>query len=318
MLAAIFPPMPPFPCRRFISLILLLASALCLGAQPVPMSTATVPTMNSSLDQFIASAKRQAETGSAEVKQLVAQLDPLKAKQQTLLATRRTKEAELARLRSSGADIKAITALQQEIDSCRSQLNAIDAQFQDLMSRIQPGPKPMPAGMLPASRGPVPTSGGLAPTSAGPVAVPTPTPGLLTRTVPSDKIKAAADALARNPAPSADVARSAATQILSTNQPGFNAAEVDQLARLIVDLASQSNAAALRAEIAAAKPANEKTPPPASPASNAIKFEVRVPSSGDQQSRLQELQARQTKLEQATLELMKKSVMPNMNGPAKQ
>jgi hypothetical protein len=148
------------------------------------------------------------------------------------------------------------------------------------------------------------------------MAVATPTPGLLTRTVPPEKIKTAADALARSPAPSAAAARNAATQILSASQTGFTDAEVDPLARLLLDLASQSNGAALRAELAARKQTNGGLSGPA-PANNEIKFEIRVPSSGDQQGHLQELQARQARLEQAMIELMKTSSVPNMNGPAK-
>jgi chaperonin cofactor prefoldin len=331
--------MRPILCRVFASLTFLLVSAFCFAAEPLNVPRAGVPAIDSSLDQFIASAKRQAETGSPEFKQLVAQLDPLRAKQQALLATRRTKEAELARLHSAGSDTKRIATLEQEIAVCRSQLSAVDTQFQVLMSRIQPGPKALPAGLLPTSgssfttsvgpvpaagqasksRGPVPV-GGFNSASSGPVAVAIPTPGLPIRTVPPDKIKTAADALARNPAPSAAAARTAASQILSVNQPGPTSVEIDHLARLILNLASQTNAAALNAEITAGKQANEKKSglSAADQSGQAIKFEIHVPSSGDPKSRLQELQTRQTKLEQAMLELMKMSTAaPDRTSPVK-
>jgi hypothetical protein len=138
--------------------------------------------------------------------------------------------------------------------------------------------------------------------------------------VPPDKIKGAADALARSPAPSAAAARTAATQILSGSQPAATSVEIDQLARLILDKATQTNAAELHAELNAGKQANGKEvgAPTPEPANKEIRFEIHVPGSGDQPNRLQELQARQTKLEQAMLELMKKSTAaPGMPAPAK-
>jgi hypothetical protein len=276
-------------CRSFACLTLLLSCLPSPGADLTLPAKAPAPAGDTSLEQFIANAKRSAETGPTELKALVAQLDPLKDKRKALLATRRAKESELARLQSAGGDAQRTAALRKEVDASSSQLNIVDTQFQVLIYRIQAlqNPEKNPASlMMPGAKAP-----------ANPANLAGPTPARLTRTVPPDKIKAAATELARNPTPSAAAARTAATQLLASSQPGYASTDIDQLAQLVLRLAAQDTEAELRAELAALQKANGQK-------SDKIEFKVTLPSD---RNRVQELQVRQAKLEQAINELSPKS-----------
>ncbi|HWA28827.1 MAG TPA: hypothetical protein VG734_24460 [Lacunisphaera sp.] len=232
----------------------------------------------------------------AEIARLQNQLNELKPQREAVRRARREKQAALARLASGSAEAAALRA---EIAGLQTQLNNFDGQMQLLQYRIQSlqartGNTPeMPSGPAKVAK-PQPTPANVAPMRTKPVIAP-------------ERIHAAGVQLAHGSDLSTASARRAATDLLAGSQPDATGADVEALAQLVLQQASESTQDDIRSVLAEMKETNDRKAA-LREAAKATRDAADNPNdvSPEDRRRLMELADRHTRLEQAILEQTEK------------
>lgn len=271
-----------------------------------PQATPTAVGEASPESLIAAAARLRATDAAAEQAQLSHQLDTLRREEVVLRRQLQAKQAEQAR---SAAGSAQSARLGTEIAALQAQIDLLEAAIQQLNSRLQSVPST-------SSR---PTASQAGPAHGSNVPPPGVKPAgiISTPVIPPDKIKAAAARFSGHPAPTASDARQAAAQIIRDQPAGAAGFDVEQLALLVMQRAEQDNEADLRNLLAEMKQKNDQKAAlrAANPATADTPDNPNDLSPEDRR-RLLALSERQTKLEQAIIELARPPT-PAPNPPDK-
>ena len=223
-------------CRGIMSGLLGLGLAALAGATEPARQPAVAA--DSSGEPLIATAGRLAQGDSAELKQLIAQLNLMKQERAVLGQQRNARQAELDRLASGDADAARAAQLRSQIYALQTQLDALDQKIQLLNHRIQS----LQAREATASGGQATQAVGVKPQPALPGA----TLAKPVHPIAHDQIVAAAAKLVKNGAISEAGARNSAQTLLMTNNRPVTNSDIEQL---VVQVLAQACAYSLIADI---------------------------------------------------------------------
>jgi len=284
---------------RSSSLLLLAGSSLILSLAS-PLGAKTTTASKASVKYQIAFADLlPGGDSTVDLTLMKTQLEALKRQQGELRNRRRDNEAELSRIPPGGGDVARAGQLRADIDRLRTEIDTLDSRIQMLAYRIQTEEsRPSTAPDI------------LARPSTAPQPLPAPTSQKKVKAVSvilPEQITAAGARLALRPDLTAASARRAAVELLAQSQPGYSELEIDKLALLVMQQAAQSTQDDLQALLAEASEQNKKKAAQRTTAQAApdTKDDPNALSPEDKR-RLQELQARQARVEQVLAELTPK------------
>ena len=284
--------------RLVVGGVVLLAATALVGATEPARQPAVAA--ESSVEPLVATAGNLAKSDSAELKQLIAQLNLMKQERAVLGQQRQARQAELDHLQSGDTDAKRAAQLRSQIDALQTQLDALDQKMQLLNHRIQS----LQAREATASGGQATQAVGVKPQPALPGA----TLAKPVHPIAHDQIVAAAAKLVKNGAISEAGARNSAQTLLMTNNRPVTTADIEQLVVQVLAQANKDANADLRDQMAVVKRNNAQKQALRNSTTNAKDQKDNLPDMSEtDQMKLQLLQDRKAKLEQLLSDMMKKT-----------
>lgn len=284
--------------RLVVGGVVLLAATALVGATEPARQPAVAA--DSSGEPLIATAGRLAQGDSAELKQLIAQLNLMKQERAVLGQQRNARQAELDRLASGDADAARAAQLRSQIYALQTQLDALDQKIQLLNHRIQS----LQAREATASGGQATQAVGVKPQPALPGA----TLAKPVHPIAHDQIVAAAAKLVKNGAISEAGARNSAQTLLMTNNRPVTNSDIEQLVVQVLAQANKDANADLRDQMAVVKRNNAQKQALRNSTTNAKDQKDNLPDMSEtDQMKLQLLQDRKAKIEQLLSDMMKKT-----------